>query len=119
MDLVSYEWRYRAACAGQWAYPFPTPEVVIDDPDGESEVLESFFPPRSKGLYAEVSDFGKSFCKVCTVKNRCLWEAISTEEQHGIWGGYSHRERNAIVRKWQRQYSKTVTLKKYVLSLGG
>jgi hypothetical protein len=53
----------------------------------------------------------------CPVRKECLWSAIESEEQHGIWGGLSHRERNALVRKWQRKYKDTMTLKEYVFQI--
>lgn len=122
MEFVNYEWRYDAACRDNWQYPAPEGTVVSPDEedDGEpAEVIDAFFPPRDKALYTDVAAYAKSFCSVCPVKARCLWDAISRDEPHGIWGGYSHRERNAIVRKWATRHSKKVTLKEYVLGFGG
>lgn len=122
MELVNYEWRYHAACKDNWRYE-PKEGTVIpvdeDDDGAPPEVLDAFFPPRNKDLYTEVANYAKTFCNTCPVKNRCLWDAISRDEPHGIWGGYSHRERNAIIRKWQRTYAKQIGLKDYVLNLGG
>lgn len=80
------EWTSRAKCAG------------IDDPD-------IFFPPRDKELYKLISDQAKAIClgkdgkPACPVRKECLIEAIESDEQHGIWGGLSPRERGAVKRK--------------------
>lgn len=81
---------------------------------------EIFYPPRDKLLYNKVAAQAKAICNgpkgtdPCPVRANCLWYAIITDEQHGIWGGLSHRERNALIRKWQRQYKTKMTLKEYV-----
>jgi len=83
-----------------------------------------FFPPRNKELYKPIATEAKKYClgvegeiPACPVRKQCLWFAIESEEQHGIWGGMSHRERNALVRKWQRQYKSSMTLKEYIFQL--
>ena len=61
--------------------------------------------------------YGETGKNPCPVRAECLWDAISRDEPHGIWGGLSHRERNAFVRKWQKlKKSKktTLTLEEYV-----
>jgi WhiB family redox-sensing transcriptional regulator len=79
-----------------------------------------FFPPRDKDKYKLIADEARGYCfgtngePPCPVREYCLWEAVSSEEQHGIWGGLSHRERNALVRKWQKKYKDTMTLKEYI-----
>lgn len=76
-----------------------------------------FFPPRDKDLYKKVAAEARSYCNACPVQPNCLWYAVSSDEQHGIWGGRSHRERNALVRKWKKQYSKQMSLKEYLLKI--
>jgi len=82
-----------------------------------------FFPPRDKDLYRQQADEAKLYCyggegrPACPVRQRCLWQAVNTDEQHGIWGGMSHRERNAFVRKWQRQYKSKMTFKEYIFQM--
>jgi WhiB family redox-sensing transcriptional regulator len=99
-----YSWHNLAACDG------------IDNPD-------IFYPPRDKNLYRVIADEAKSYCfgfddvPPCPVRAQCLWEAVSSKEAHGIWGGLSHRERNALVRKWQREYKRSMTLKEYIFSI--
>ena len=86
---------------------------------------ELFYPPRDKDLYSHVAAKAKAYClgengvNHCPVRSECLLEAIETDEQHGIWGGMSHRERNALVRKWRRKFRYQMSLEDYVRSLEG
>ena len=88
----------------------------IEDPD-------IFFPPRDKELYKKIASEAKVYClgangkDPCPVRANCLWTAIRDDEQHGIWGGLSHRERNALIRKWHRNFRKEMTLEEYVFQL--
>jgi WhiB family redox-sensing transcriptional regulator len=99
-EKLDYSWREHAACDG------------VD--------TELFFPPRDKLLYNKIARQAKEYCNgtrkkpACPVRAECLWEALVTDEQHGIWGGLSHRERNALIRKWQKQYQGKMSLKDYV-----
>lgn len=74
---------------------------------------EIFYPPRNRNLYKPIADQAKSVCKghdgvgECRVRLQCLTWAISTDEPHGIWGGLSHRERNALLRKWDADGNPT------------
>lgn len=98
---TDWEWLDEAAC------------IAAPDPD-------IFFPPRDKVLYKKVSDEAKTYCfgeqgqPACPVRTICLAHAIRNEFNHGIWGGMSHRERNAFVRKWQRLYKSKMTLAEYI-----
>ena len=81
-----------------------------------------FYPPRDKSLYKPIADTAKAICwgrdgtEECPVRKQCLLDAIETDELHGIWGGMSHRERNALVRRWKRLDSD-LTLEEYVWQL--
>jgi len=81
-----------------------------------------FYPPRDKEQYriiaakAKVYCFGENKKNHCPVRKECLWDAVSRDEPHGIWGGLSHRERNALIRKWQKSYRKKMTLEEFILS---
>jgi hypothetical protein len=67
-----------------------------------------FFPPRDKALYKPIADKAKAICwgkdgrPPCPVRKECLKEALVNEELHGIFGGLSHRERNAAERKMKK-----------------
>ncbi|CAB4123949.1 Transcription factor WhiB [uncultured Caudovirales phage] len=99
-DYVDHSWRTEARCHG--------------------EDTELFYPPRDKTQYKKIAAEAKVFClgengkNPCPVRKECLWYAVETDELHGIWGGLSHRERNAIVRKWQKKYKSEMTLKEYI-----
>jgi WhiB family redox-sensing transcriptional regulator len=88
-DELPWAWRYDAKCRG--------------------EDTEIFFPPRDKALYKPIADKAKAICwgrdgrPPCPVRKECLREAIINDELHGIFGGMSHRERNAMKRKYERK----------------
>ena len=104
MEEPEYAWRYEARCRG--------------------EDTDLFYPPRDKKQYKIIANQAKSFCfgdstkRACPVQKECLWDAVKREEPHGIWGGLSHRERNALVRKWKKVHKKTMTLEEYIFSRG-
>lgn len=109
-ERQNYEWQDDAAC-----------NIIVD---GEPQVdVNIFFPPREKEMYKKIADEAKAYCfgkdgkTPCPVRTECLWYAVNGDEQHGIWGGLSHRERNALVRKWRKQYRSTMTLKEYIFQL--
>lgn len=66
---------------------------------------ELWYPPRDKNLYKSIADKSKAVCfgrdglPECPVRKDCLLYSESMDEQYGIWGGLSHRERNALKRK--------------------
>lgn len=88
-DETPWSWRYDAKCRG--------------------EDTELFFPPRDKALYTPIAEKAKAICwgrdgrPPCPVRKECLREAILNDELHGIFGGMSHRERNAAKRKYTKQ----------------
>lgn len=92
MQEPEWSWRYDAKCRG--------------------EDTEIFFPPRDKALYKPIADKAKAICwgrdgrPPCPVRRECLVEALENDELHGIFGGMSHRERNAFVRKIERTGTK-------------
>lgn len=62
--------------------------------------LELWFPPKSGS-----SQPAKRICNgfrgrpPCPVRDECLAYALRHNEQHGVWGGMSERERNRIRRR--------------------
>jgi WhiB family redox-sensing transcriptional regulator len=102
IDEPEYAWRYEARCAGQ-----------------DTDI---FYPPRDKEQYKAIAAQAKTFClgdtgkNYCPVRAECLWDAVKRDEPHGIWGGLSHRERNALTRKWQKSYKKKMTLEEFIFS---
>jgi len=99
-----HEWRASAKCAG--------------------EDTDMFYPPRDKEKYKVIATQAKSICNggagtsACPVRKECLWDAVQRDEPHGIWGGMSHRERNALVRKWEKKYASEMSLKDFIMKGG-
>lgn len=104
MDETRHAWVYEARCRGK------------------DETTLIFFPPRDKEQYKTLAMQAKAICfgenrqNPCPVREECLWDAVSRDEPHGIWGGFSHRERNALVRKWKKKYKSKMTLKEFIFS---
>lgn len=95
-------WQYESKC-GTRKYDETTKDYVsVYNPD-------LWFPPRDKELYKPIADKAKSICfgrdgkGECPVRLQCLMFADKNDEVHGIWGGMSHRERNALKRKAEKQ----------------
>lgn len=84
-DAGPEAWRYKAKCRGM--------------------NTDLWFPPRDKEQYKPIADKAKAVCygkdglPECPVRKECLLYAEHNEDTHGIWGGMSHRERNALKRK--------------------
>lgn len=97
--LDKENWRAEAKCAG------------MD--------TELWYPPRDKTKYKPIADKAKGVCfgrdgkQECPVRVECLLYAESVNEQYGIWGGMSHRERNALKRKAAKQGK---TLEQWVIT---
>lgn len=104
-DDPDYHWSQEARCAN-------------------SQRPDDFFPPREGGKYKEIADRAKAFCfgengnNPCPVRHDCLWDAVSSKERHGIWGGLSHRERNAVERRWIKKYSDDMDLEDFIYMHG-
>jgi hypothetical protein len=122
-----WSWRYDAKCADPEVYPAVT---LIDEEDPDNSIVyeagvmntELFFPPRDKELYTPIANAAKALCNgkdgrdECPVKNDCLLYAIGIDEEHGIFGGMSHRERNALLRRKAKE-APDLSLEEYVWSL--
>lgn len=112
-----WSWRYDAKCADPEVYP----AITINDVEYEAGEVntELFFPPRDKEQYKPVADAAKAICTgkdglgECPVRKECLIYAISIDEEHGIFGGMSHRERNALIRRKQKT-NPTMSIEDYV-----
>ena len=97
-------WRAEAKCARPESYPHVELEGGEVHPAGE--VWHNlFYPPREGHQYQTVAVAAKSLCygtdgrDPCPVRDDCLLQALRSDESHGILGGKSHRERNAILRR--------------------
>lgn len=66
---------------------------------------ELFFPIGSTGHALEMIDAAKEVCKVCPVAEPCLDFALDTNQEAGVWGGYTEEERRSIRRERQTAVS--------------
>lgn len=71
------DWREQAACRG------------VD--------LSVFFPEGMRNTTAPAIAAAKQICERCPVRAVCLADHLN--ETHGVWGGTSAREREALRRK--------------------
>jgi WhiB family redox-sensing transcriptional regulator len=65
-------------------------------PAGQSEL---FFEPPYRELKEQKEAreaHAKTVCASCRVAKKCLEFAMENNERHGIWGGYTPEERNAL-----------------------
>ena len=67
-------WRLLAACRG--------------------EDTEKFYPEVGGSSEAAIR-----ICKRCIVQNDCLKDALKSDEQHGVWGGLTERQRRKLKRR--------------------
>lgn len=62
---------------------------------------DKFFPEKDDELVVAAA---KNICSRCPVRNLCLDYALEFKIEHGIWGGYTERERRNIAAKRFRQH---------------
>lgn len=55
---------------------------------------EIFYP--EKGGTVEPA---KAVCRNCEVRRECLSDALDRNDQHGVWGGLSEKERRQLKRR--------------------
>lgn len=119
--MDSEEWRDGAKCRDLSMDSFkqtlpPHWHRVRAWADEQRSGTELFYPPRDKRLYKPIADYAKAVCNgrdgrpPCAVRVECLLYALRREEANGIFGGMSHRERNAFLRKW-RMRSPSVNIR--------
>lgn len=78
--VEAIDWQLKAACRGPQA--------------------SMFFPPLApeRGEQKRIRErHAKAICETCSVRAECLAHALKIAEPHGIWGGLSERERQALL----------------------
>jgi hypothetical protein len=68
----------------------PTPDSPVDTAD--------FYPERGQSAKK-----AKARCAVCPVRADCLDYALRVGEKHGVWGGFTERERRQLRRGTTRR----------------
>lgn len=105
MPHADDHWETHAKCSQTEVIQANLHHVLPRDGEPANGLTELFYPPRDRALYKPVADAAKAICRgkdgkpACPVRNECLRDAIDRDELFGIFGGMSHRERNALVRK--------------------
>jgi WhiB family redox-sensing transcriptional regulator len=56
-----------------------------------------FFPADGPGV-----EIARAICAECLVRLDCLDYALSSHQDHGVWGGTSERERKRIIKNRRR-----------------
>ncbi|CAN5810582.1 hypothetical protein BH23ACT5_BH23ACT5_08260 [soil metagenome] len=85
---------YLAAYSSTAAYE----RVSLASAACRSEPSEVFFSPSLKAQAA-----AKRICSTCPVRWECLFYAIDTRQQFGVWGGLSAEERLLLRRQVARE----------------
>ena len=81
VDAGDRRWQERANCLGV-------------DPD-------LFFPVGTTGPAIDQIAAAKAVCNQCEAKEPCLEFALTTNQDSGVWGGFSEEERRKLRRQWQ------------------
>ena len=88
--LTEQAWRQEAACKGV-------------DPEVFHPQVSQATTNGTKGQYGKKAlrqiNEAKSYCEACLVRGECLDYALTTNQEHGIWGGTDERERKALRRR--------------------
>ena len=61
---------------------------------------EIFFPPavsETRRAKRRREARAKEICNTCNIEDTCLGIALKRNEQHGIWGGYTAKERRVVL----------------------
>jgi WhiB family redox-sensing transcriptional regulator len=68
------------------------PPDYWDEASCASVDMELFFPERSSKDQPHISQV-KMICMSCPIRTKCLQFALDENEQFGVWGGMTYRER--------------------------
>lgn len=59
-----------------------------------------FFPAGTTGPAIEQIENAKAVCASCEVCDECLYYALATKQEYGVWGGMDEEERNIYRKQW-------------------
>lgn len=98
MDYIDREGRTKR---DKWDKPSRQKTLELPDFDLSQAVCgqtdpELFFPDRADNSYSHLA---KQICSECPVRIECLTWALKNDEEFGIWGGFSPKERRLIKRR--------------------
>ncbi len=69
-----------------------------------------FFPTGTTGPALLQIEAAQAICRKCLVREECLWYALDTNTEYGIWGGATEEERRymrrglGLVKEWKGGY---------------
>ena len=75
----AFDWRAKAACRDK-------------DP-------ELFFPVGNTGAAYQQIEEAKAVCRTCKVIDACLKCALDTNQDYGVWGGFSKKKHAHTIMK--------------------
>lgn len=85
--MTTVDWRHNAICRNE-------------DPD-------LFFPIGNTGPALLQIEEAKAVCRRCPVMQQCQTWALESGQDHGVWGGLSEDERQAIKRRAARRRARS------------
>ena len=71
------------------------PADYWDEASCTSVDREIFFPEKAQKNQVHISQV-KAICVACPIRTRCLQFALDEQQQYGIWGGLSYKERREL-----------------------
>lgn len=86
-------WRRQASCRGLDPALFhpPVSQATTNGARGQ------YGPETQKAI-----DAAKAVCRLCPVIMDCRRYALTTNQDQGVWGGLSERERRALLKRTRR-----------------
>lgn len=64
---------------------------------------ELFFPTGNGDPALAQAEHAKAYCAICPVRAECLSFALNDGIEHGVWGGTTEEEREAVIRSGHRR----------------
>jgi len=65
-----------------------------------------FFPVGATGIALIEIAAAKFVCSQCAVREPCLEYALTTNQEYGVWGGFSEEERRVLRRRRRQANSR-------------
>jgi len=60
---------------------------------GQTEVFYADSGPVSNKIVRNLISKARALCNTCPIQVECLMTAVNNQEEHGIWGGLTSKER--------------------------
>ncbi len=70
---------------------------MINDWERQAKCRDS--DPETLYVPGHKQNDAKRICKGCPVRAECLATALDRDEEYGVWGGQTERERRAMIKK--------------------